>query len=100
MNMFTNTKRQGVVECKNVLDYHLFRESQFVFISFISFHFISFHFISFHFIVISIYKKDCKEDPGNNRPVSLTLVPGKIILSEIPQHRLDSQEIRLASMNS
>ena len=47
-----------------------------------------------------IYKKDCKEDPGNNRPVSLTLVPGKIILSEIPQHRLDSQEIRLASMNS
>ena len=95
MNMFTNTKRQGVVECKNVLDYHLFRESQFVFISFISF-----HFISFHFIVISIYKKGCKEDPGNNRPVSLTLVPGKIILSEIPQHRLDSQEIRLASMNS
>ena len=26
--------------------------------------------------VTSIYKKGRKEDPGNNRPVSLTLVPG------------------------
>ncbi|KAK4830948.1 hypothetical protein QYF61_014407 [Mycteria americana] len=48
--------------------------------------------------VTPIYKKGRKEDPGNNRPVSLTLVPGKlmeqIILSAIMQHVQDNQMIR------
>ncbi|KFP56298.1 hypothetical protein N322_10887, partial [Cariama cristata] len=47
--------------------------------------------------VMPIYKKGWKEDPGNYRPVSLTLVPGKvmeqIILSEITRHLQDSQGI-------
>ncbi|GAB0206850.1 mitochondrial enolase superfamily member 1 [Grus japonensis] len=42
-----------------------------------------------------IYKKGKKEDPGNYRPVSLTLVPGKvmeqIILSVIMWHVQDNQ---------
>ncbi|KFP57230.1 hypothetical protein N322_11630, partial [Cariama cristata] len=47
--------------------------------------------------VIPIYKKGRKEDQGNYRPVSLTLVPGKvmeqIILSEITSHVKDNQGI-------
>ncbi|KFW79124.1 hypothetical protein N305_02329, partial [Manacus vitellinus] len=43
--------------------------------------------------VTPIHKKGCKQDPGNYRPVSLTLVPGRvmeqIILSAITQHLQD-----------
>ena len=45
-----------------------------------------------------IYKKGCKEDLGNNRPVSLTMVPGtvmeQIVLKEITWHVWDSWGIR------
>ncbi|KAK4822602.1 hypothetical protein QYF61_017334 [Mycteria americana] len=45
--------------------------------------------------VMPLYKKGQKEDPGNYRPVSLTLVPGKvmeqIILTAITQHVQDNQ---------
>ena len=45
-----------------------------------------------------IYKKGCREDPGNYRPVSLTSVPGKvmeqIVLREITWHVQDNQGIR------
>ncbi|KAK4820823.1 hypothetical protein QYF61_007217 [Mycteria americana] len=48
--------------------------------------------------VTSIYKKGRKEDPGNYRPVSLTLVPGKImerfILSVLNRHMQANQGIR------
>uniref|UniRef100_A0A8D0KSJ6 Reverse transcriptase domain-containing protein n=1 Tax=Strix occidentalis caurina TaxID=311401 RepID=A0A8D0KSJ6_STROC len=50
--------------------------------------------------VTPIYKKGRKDDLGNYRPVSLTLVPGKlmeqIILSTIIQHMRDNQMIRLS----
>ncbi|KFQ08513.1 hypothetical protein N329_03165, partial [Haliaeetus albicilla] len=45
--------------------------------------------------VTSIYKKGWREDPGNYRPVSLTLVPGKImeqfVLSALTWHVQDNQ---------
>ena len=45
-----------------------------------------------------IYKKGCWEDPGNYRPVSLTLVPGKVMeqitLRVIAWHVGDNQGIR------
>ena len=45
-----------------------------------------------------IYKKGCKEDPGNYRPVSLASVPEKameqIVLREITWHVWDNQGIR------
>ena len=48
--------------------------------------------------VTPIYKKGCREDPGNYKPVSLTSVPGKvmeqIILREITLHVRDNQGIR------
>ncbi|GAB0193288.1 mitochondrial enolase superfamily member 1 [Grus japonensis] len=48
--------------------------------------------------VMPIYKKGRKEDPGNYRPVSLTLVPGKImerfILSALTRQVQDNQGIR------
>ncbi|KAK4823321.1 hypothetical protein QYF61_000923 [Mycteria americana] len=48
--------------------------------------------------VTHIYKKGKKEDPGNYRPVSLTLEPGKImelfILSALNRHVQAKQEIR------
>ncbi|GAB0203070.1 mitochondrial enolase superfamily member 1 [Grus japonensis] len=48
--------------------------------------------------VTPIYKKGRKDDSGNYRPVSLTLVPGKVmeqtILSAIMEHIQDNQMIR------
>jgi len=48
--------------------------------------------------VMPVYRKGQKEDPGNYRPVSLTLVPREvmeqIILSAIMRHIQDNQVIR------
>jgi len=48
--------------------------------------------------VTPIYKKGCKDDPGNHRPIMLTSVPGKvmeqIVLSVIIWQVQDSQRIR------
>jgi len=48
--------------------------------------------------VTSIYNKGQKDDPGNYRPASLTLVPGKIMerfmLSALTRHVKDNQRIR------
>jgi len=43
--------------------------------------------------VTPIYKKGWKEDPGNYRPVSLTWMLGKIILSDLTGHVKDNQGI-------
>ncbi|KAJ7416828.1 hypothetical protein WISP_68273 [Willisornis vidua] len=45
--------------------------------------------------VMPIHRKGCKADSGNYRPVSLTSVPGRvIILSAIMQNLQDGQRIR------
>ena len=48
--------------------------------------------------VTPIYKKGCREDPGNYRPVSLTSVLGKImehiVVREITRHMRDNWGIR------
>ena len=48
--------------------------------------------------MMPIHKKGRKEHPGNHRPVSRTLVPGKVmkpvILNVITQYMLDNQGIR------
>ena len=45
-----------------------------------------------------IFKRSKKEDPGNNTPVSLTLIPGKVmeqlILDTISRDMKDKKDIR------
>ena len=45
-----------------------------------------------------IYRKGCRENPRNYRPVSLTLVPGKVMeqidFREIMRHGQDNRGIR------
>ncbi|KFO77742.1 Putative 115 kDa protein in type-1 retrotransposable element R1DM, partial [Cuculus canorus] len=47
--------------------------------------------------IVPIYKKGCREDPGNYRPVSLTSVTGKVmeqvILSAIMKHMQENRVI-------
>lgn len=49
--------------------------------------------------VVPIYKITRKEDPGNYRPTSLTLVPGKVteqkILNAVTRHIQNTKVIRL-----
>ena len=44
--------------------------------------------------VTPIYKKSCREDLGNYRPVSLTLVSGKIMEQIVFRHVRDNRGIR------
>ncbi|PKU46695.1 rna-directed dna polymerase from mobile element jockey-like [Limosa lapponica baueri] len=48
--------------------------------------------------VMPIHKKGRKDDPGNSRPISLTLIPGKVMeqitLGAIMQRMKDAQVIR------
>ena len=44
--------------------------------------------------ITPIYKKGSKEDPGNHRLVSLTSVPGKILLDNMLDHMRNEHVIR------
>ncbi|CAM5082501.1 unnamed protein product [Eretmochelys imbricata] len=50
--------------------------------------------------VVPIFKKGKKEDPGNNRPVSLTSVPGKIMEQVLKESILKHLEERKVIRNS